>query len=539
MARVLISDKLETPGLDLLRQSGIELDERAGLTGAALQEALRAADGVIVRSGTRLTAELLADPGRLRAIVRAGVGVDNIDVAAATRAGIVVMNTPGGNTVSTAEHTITMLMALARHIAAADASIRQGRWERGKFVGAQLAGKTLGIVGLGRIGREVARRAAGLDMKVVGYDPFMAPDKAAQLGIESVPDLHSLLPRCDFLTVHTPLTDETRDLIGARELAMLRPQARVLNCARGGIIHEEALAEALRSGKLAGAALDVFVQEPPASDHPLLKLPNVVVTPHLGASTVEAQVSVAREAAQLLVDFLTRGVVQFAVNMAAVDRTELEELRLYVDMAWRLGLLHAQMTHGAIRRAELSYRGEIARRNTKLVTAAFAAGLLEQRLAESVNVVNAELLARERGIEIVEQSNPRKGDFSTLIKADVITEKKVYNAAGTLFGNQYLRLVQIGPYHLDSFLDGIMLIFTHHDVPGLIGFIGTIFGKHNVNIAQMTVGRQLPGGEAIAILNLDSQPPEEAIKEVRNHPKISSLSVVKLPPAGEMPAWFG
>jgi D-3-phosphoglycerate dehydrogenase len=394
-------------------------------------------------------------------------------------------------------------------------------------------------VGLGRIGREVARRAAGLDMKVIGYDPFMAPDKAAQLGIESVPDIEQLLPRCDFLTVHTPLTDETRDLIDARRLALLPRGARVLNCARGGIINEQALAEALRSGHLAGAAIDVFVQEPPPADHPLLKLPNVVVTPHLGASTIEAQESVAREAAQLLVDFLTRGIVQFAVNMAAVDRTELEELRLYVDMARRLGLLHAQMSQGAIRRAEISYRGEVARRSTRLVTAAFTAGLLEQRLAESVNIVNAELLARERGIEIVEQSNPRKGDFSTLIKAEVITDKKSYTAAGTLFGNQFLRLVQLGPYHLDSYMDGIMVIFTHHDVPGLIGFIGTIFGKHAVNIAQMTVGRQQPGGEAIAVLNLDGQPPEEAIKEVRAHPKISSLSVVKLPPAGEMPVWFG
>src|SRR5205807_498032 len=302
----------------LLRQAGIELDERSGLTGAALQEALRAADGVIVRSGTRITAELLENPGKLRAVVRAGVGVDNIDVAAATRHGIVVMNTPGGNTVSTAEHTITLLMALARHIPTADASLRQGKWERNKFVGTQLAGKTVGIVGLGRVGREVARRAAGMDMKVIGFDPFLAPDKAAQLGIESVADIDLLLPRCDFLTVHTPLTDETRNLIDARRLALLSRGARVLNCARGGIINEQALAEALRSGHLAGAAIDVFVQEPPPADHPLLKLPNVVVTPHLGASTVEAQESVAREAAQLLVDFLTRGIVQFAVNMAAV-----------------------------------------------------------------------------------------------------------------------------------------------------------------------------------------------------------------------------
>src|SRR5262249_50884429 len=260
-SRVLICDKLEAPGLDLLRQAGIELDERPGLTGTALRDALRAADGAVVRSGTQITADLLEDPGRLRALVRAGVGVDNIDVAAATRKGIVVMNTPGGNTVSTAEHTITLLLALARHIPAADASIHQGKWERGKFVGTQLAGKTLGIVGLGRIGREVARRAAGLDMKVIGYDPFLSPDRAAQLGIESVPGLEQLLPRCDFLTVHTPLTEETKDLIGSRELALMRPGSRVLNCARGGIINEAALADALQSGHLAGAGLDVFADE--------------------------------------------------------------------------------------------------------------------------------------------------------------------------------------------------------------------------------------------------------------------------------------
>jgi D-3-phosphoglycerate dehydrogenase / 2-oxoglutarate reductase len=541
MPRVLISDKLEAAGLDLLRGAGIELDERHGLKGAALQEALRGADAVIVRSGTTITAELLEDPGKLRAVVRAGVGVDNIDVAAATRKGIVVMNTPGGNTVSTAEQTLALLLALARNIPAADAHVHQApaKWDRTKFTGAQLAGKTLGVVGLGRIGREVARRAAGLDMKVVGFDPFLSPDRAAQLGIEAVGGLDQLLPRCDFLTVHTPLTDETRDLIGARELALLPQGARVLNCARGGIVNEPALAEALGSGHLAGAALDVFVEEPPPADHPLLKMPNVVLTPHLGAATVEAQTSVAREAAQLLIDFLTRGVVQFAVNMAAVDRTELEELRLYVDMARRLGLLHAQMAQGAIRRAELKYHGEVARRSTRLITAAFAAGLLESRLAESVNIVNAELLARERGIDLVEQTSPRKGDFGTLIRAEVTTDKKAYTAAGTLFGNQYLRLVQLGPYHLDTFMDGVMLIFSHRDVPGLIGYIGTIFGKHGVNIAQMTVGRQLPGGEAIAVLNLDSQPPEDAIKEVRGHGQISSVSVVKLPAVGEMPAWFG
>jgi D-3-phosphoglycerate dehydrogenase / 2-oxoglutarate reductase len=539
MPRVFISDKLENSGLDLLQQSGLDLDNRPGLSGDALKEALQNADGMIVRSGTRVTAELLEQPGKLRAIVRAGVGVDNIDVAAATRRGILVMNTPGGNTISTAEHTIAMMMAIARLIPFAAASLQASKWERGKFVGVQLAGKTLGIVGLGRVGREVARRAAGLDMKVVGFDPFLAPDRAAQLGIESISDLEQLLPRCDVLTVHTPGGPENMNLIDARRLALMKRGARVINCARGGIINEEALAEALRSGHIAGAAIDVFVQEPPPAAHVLTKLPNVVVTPHLGASTLEAQDAVAQEAAQLLIGFLQRGVVQFAVNMAAVDRTELEELRLYVDMARRLGLLHAQMAKGTIGRAELSYRGEVARRSTKLITAAFAAGLLETGLDQDVNVVNAELLARERGIEIVEQLSPKKGDFSTLIRAEVFTAKKSYVAAGTLFGDQFLRLVQLGPYHLDAFMDGIMLIFTHRDVPGLIGFIGTIFGKHQVNIAQMTVGRQQAGGEAIAVLNLDSPPPENALQEVRGHPQISSLSVVRLPKAGEMPRWFG
>jgi D-3-phosphoglycerate dehydrogenase len=451
------------------------------------------------------------------------------------------MNTPGGNTVSTAEQTITLLMALARHVPAADAHVRGGpaKWERNRFLGTQLAGKTLGVVGLGRIGREVARRAAGLDMKVIGFDPFLAPAAASQLGVAAAPDLDTLLSQVDFLTVHTPLTDQTRDLIGARQLSLMRKGSRVINCARGGIINEAALAESLRSGHLAGAALDVFVEEPPPADHPLLKLPNLVLTPHLGASTVEAQTSVAMEAAQLLIDFLTRGVVGFAVNMAAVDRAELDELRLYVDMAHRLGLLHSQMCQGTIQRAELTFRGDAARRPTRLITAAFAAGLLETRLDQNVNIVNARLLAAERGIEIVEQTSTQAGDFSTLVRIDVKTDRKTYTAAGTLFGNQFLRLVQLGPYHLDAYMDGVMLLFTHHDVPGLIGYIGTIFGKHQVNIAQMTVGRQAPGGEAIAVLNLDSPPPDEALSEVRSHPRISSLSVVKLPPAGQTPPWFG
>lgn len=539
MARIFVADKLEEAGLELLRQSGLDVDYRPGLKGEELLQAMRQADGMIVRSGTRVTAAMLEQPGKLRAIVRAGVGVDNIDISAATRRGIVVMNTPGGNTVSTAEHTWALLLAGARHIPAADRSLRQGQWERTRFIGKQLAGKTLGIVGLGRIGKEVARRALAFDMHVIAYDPFLTVERATQLGIEAAPSLQALLPRCDIVTLHVPLMEQTRHLIGEKELALMKRGAILVNCARGGLVDEAALVAALESGQLAGAALDVFAEEPPPPEHPLLALPNVVLTPHLGASTFEAQTSVAREAAQVIVDFLTRGVIQFAVNMAAVEPAELREIRLYLDLARRLGMLLAQMSPGAIRKATLTYRGDVAQRNTRLVTAAFAAGLLEPFLADSVNIVNAELLARERQIELLEQISSTRGDFSTLVRAEIETEKGSLAAAGTLFGNQYYRLVQLGSFHLDAYLDGILMIFTHRDAPGLIGFIGTVLGQHQVNIAQMNVGRVQPGGEAVAILNLDSLPPAEAVAEVSRHPFIRSVHVVKLPAPGQLPSWLG
>lgn len=538
MPRVLICDKLESAGIDLLQKAGIEVDNRPGLKGDELATALHGADGAIVRSGTQITGELLETPGKLRAVARAGVGVDNIDVATATRKGVVVMNTPGGNTISAAEHTIALMLSLARHVSAADAGMKAGKWDRSKYIGTQVTGKTLGVVGLGRIGREVARRAAGLDMNVLGFDPFLSPERAAQLGIQAVSGLDELLPKCDFLTLHIPMTDETKHLISTDQFKMMRRSARILNVSRGGIVEESALAEALKQGLIAGAAIDVFSQEPPPADHPLLKAPNIVLTPHLGASTVEAQEAVALEAAQLLVDFLHKGVVQCAVNMPTINRAELDEMKHYVDLARRLGLLQAQMAQGMIHKAEITYRGELTKRNTKLLTAAFAAGLLEYRLDESVNAVNAELLAVERGIQLSESNNPNKGDFANLMHTEVHSDKGSYVASGTLFGNQYVRLVQLGPYRLESYLDGILLAFLHRDVPGLIGYVGNIFGKNGVNIAAMNLGRQAPGGEAIGVLNLDSFPPEDAIREVRAHEKIYSVQVLKLPPAGEMPRWF-
>ncbi len=538
MPSVLICDKLEGAGLDILRDGGIEIDNRPGLTGAELIQALQKNDGAIVRSGTRLTAELLDNPGKLRAVVRAGVGVDNIDVLTATRRGVLVMNTPSGNTVSAAEHTIALMMAVARHIPSADASMKQGKWERGKFLGSQVAGKTLGVIGLGRIGREVARRAVGLDMQVIGYDPLISPAKAAEFGIKAVASRNELLPLCDFITLHIPLTEETRDFIGTPEMALMKKGSRILNVARGGVVNELALIAALESGHLAGAGLDVFEKEPLPADSPLLKAPRLVLTPHLGASTVEAQEAVAIEAANLLVDFLTKGIVQCAVNAAAVNRAELDEMRHYVDLARRLGLFQSQQSQGAIQRATLTFRGELAKRNTKLLVDAFTAGLLERHLSESVNIVNAGYLARERGIEIQTNISETKGDFATLLQTELQTDQGTFTASGTLFGNQYPRLVQLGDFRLESYLDGIMLVFPHQDVPGLIGFLGTEFGRHNVNIASMHLGRETPGGNAIAVLNLDSLPSADALNAILQHPKIYSAHVVRLPPAGEPPVWF-
>jgi D-3-phosphoglycerate dehydrogenase len=539
MPRVLICDKLEAAGLDILNSAGIELDNRPGLKGAELVAALQAADGAVVRSGTRITGDLLENPGKLRCVVRAGVGVDNIDVPAATRRGVIVMNTPSGNTVSAAEHTIALLMAVARHVPAADASMKAGKWDRGKFLGTQVAGKTLGVIGLGRIGREVARRAVGLDMKVIGFDPLVTPEKAAEFGIKAVATRDELLPKCDFLTLHIPLLPDTKDFISTREFALMPKGGRLLNVARGGVVNEQSLADALASGQLAGAGLDVFEQEPINPDNPLLKAPNIVLTPHLGASTVEAQEAVAIEAANLLVDFLTRGVVQCAVNMAAVNRAEMDEMRHFVDLARRLGMFQAQTAQGSIRRATLQFRGDLAKRNTKLLSAAFTAGLLERHMADSVNIVNAPLLARERGIEIVTSTSESKGDFANLLHTEVETEQGKFVTAGTLFGDRYLRLVQLGEFRLDSYLDGILMVFPHQDVPGLIGFLGTECGRHGVNIASMNLGRLKPGGDAVAVLNLDQDPPAAVLKVIADHPKIKSVMVVKLPPAGEMPVWFG
>lgn len=542
MYRVLITDSLSPAGLEILKQTpGVEIDDR-GSTKMSVEElraALSQADGVIVRSGYKLTADVLKDQKRLRAVVRAGVGVDNIDLAAATREGIVVMNTPAGNTISTAEHTIAMMMAMSRSIAPACSTLKGGKWDRKSYMGTQLAGKTLAVVGLGRIGLSVARRAIGLEMKVVGYDPFLSADKAAQEGIELYRDLDELLPKCDYLTVHTPMSPETEGLINATRIAAMKKGVRIINCARGGIVDENALADAVESGHVAGAAVDVFAKEPPPPDHRLLGLPQVLVTPHLGASTGEAQELVAVEAAEILSGFLARNEVRHAVNMAPISAAEMAEMGAYLDLGLRLGMLMSQLNKEGVKSARLSYRGEAASKKTKLISSAFAVGLMSSALAENVNIVNAEMLAKERGIEITESLSTEVGDFSTLVSATLVTDSGEITAAATIFGKQFLRLVRLDQFHLDAYLDGTLLLYRHIDKPGVIGYIGTVFGRHHVNIAHMALGRARnePGGSSIAVLHLDSRPSEEALAEVGQHDAVESIELVTLPEAGAPLPW--
>jgi len=539
MPSIIVLDTLSPDGLALLdaaAEMGVTYEVVTGLSGAALREALANHDGAICRSGVKITAESLAGNHRLKAIVRAGVGTDNIDKDAATRQGIVVMNTPAGNTVSTAEHTFALILALSRNVAAADASLRQHRWDRNKFMGVQLAGKTLGIVGLGRIGQAVAERALAFDMRVMGFDPFLSQERAKELGIELVGTVRGMLPEIDYLTVHTPLTDDTRHLVGMDELAILKPGVRLVNCARGGIYDEKALVEGLKRGVIGGVALDVFEQEP-CTDSPLFEMPGVLVTPHLGASTEEAQSQVAVEGVGLLVDFLSTGSIRHSVNSSPIDPASMEGVRGFLDLAWRLGLLLAQLEDGPPRSCSIAYRGEIAARNTRLVTAAFAAGLLESAM-EDVNIVNSEVLLRDRGIELVEQSRTDPGAFSSVVAVDLVSGDHGHRAAGTLFGHSMPRLVQLEGHRLEAYLDGVLLVFTHQDVPGIIGRVGNAFGGLGVNIAQMTVGRSAPGGDAIGVLNLDQEPSPEAVAAVLACPGVRSVRVVKLPPAGQLPFWL-
>ncbi len=538
MPSVIVLDDLAQEGLDLLEAAeGITYEVRTGLKGEDLREALRGHDGAICRSGVKLTADVLEGQPRLKAIARAGVGTDNIDKPSATKAGIVVMNTPAGNTLSTAEQTIALMLAMSRNVAVANQSLIEGRWDRKKFMGTQVAGKTLGVVGLGRIGLAVAARAQGLEMDIIGYDPFMSEERAHELGIDLVSTVSDMLPKVDYLTVHTPLTDETRNLIDAAEVEAIKPGARLINCARGGIYNEAALVAGLESGKLGGVALDVYPEEP-CTDSPLFGLPGVVCTPHLGASTEEAQTQVAVEAAELVIGYLNTGAIKCAVNVAALDPKTLESLRGYLDVAYRLGKLAAGMQPSGLTGCKLLYRGEIASRDTKVLTSAFSAGLLEGAMSEEVNLINAEVLLKERGIDIVEESRTDYGAFSSSMAAEITGGGATHRVVATLFGENMPRLVGVDDFRLEAYLDGCLLLFQHQDVPGIIGHVGTVLGEQGVNIAQMAVGRAEPGGSAIGILNVDGEPSAAALDAVRAVQGITSAKVVHLPAAGKSPSWL-
>lgn len=540
MSRVIVLDSIAQEGLDLLEQAeGIEYEVITGLAGSELREALNKFDAAICRSGVKITAEALEGNKQLRAIARAGVGTDNIDKVAATRTGIVVMNTPTGNTLSTAEHAFSLMLSLSRNIAPAHQSLCEGRWDRKKFMGSQLGGKTVGIVGLGRIGQEFAKRAQAFEMEVYAFDPFLSAEMAAQLGIQRVENVKDMLPKLDYLTVHTPLTPETRNLIDVEELELLKPGARLINCARGGIYNEAALVQGLESGQLGGVALDVFENEP-CTDSPLFGKPGVLCTPHLGASTEEAQTQVAVEAVQLITRFLQSGEIRHAVNTAALDPATLKSLSGYLQVAYRLGLLAAQWHGGAIDRVNLSYRGEISSKDTKILTSSLCAGLLEGVVDDEANVINAEVLCKERGIRLSEERSAETTSFSSSMTVTVSGDGKDLAIGGTLFGSDMPRLFRLNEHRLEAYMDGNMLIFEHQDRPGVIGSLGSALGQHDINIAQMSVGRTLqePDGKAIGVLNLDSNVPAAAIEEILKFDGIDAVNPINLPPSKGGPSWL-
>lgn len=538
LTRIIVLDNIADQGLQMLTDTpGIEFEVRTGLAGEELRQALEGFDGAVCRSGVKITAEVLEGNTTLKAIARAGVGTDNIDKVAATRLGIVVMNTPAGNTVSTAEHAMTLLAGLSRHVAAAHASLKAGKWDRGKFKGSQLCGKSLGIIGLGRIGQEVAKRAAAFGMNVIGFDPFLSDAQIDNLGITPASNVKDLLPQIDYLTVHTPLTPETKNLIGDEEIALLKPGARLINCARGGIYDEAALVRGLESGKLGGVALDVYPEEP-CTDSPLFQMDNVLCTPHLGASTHEAQTQVATEAVELLIGFLQRGEIKSAVNTAAIEPKMLAELKGYLNAAYRLGVMLAGWHDGGIESIEIEYLGELSDKDHRILTSAFCAGLLDKALP-NVNIINAKAIAQDRGVEISTSTSERHESLNGLVRATVRGEGQVRKASVTVLGKDMPRLMGVGDYRTDAFIDGILLIMSTNDVPGLVGHVGEILGKEGVNITQLAVGRiGKNGGRAIGVLNLDSPASDEALRQVVEFPGIHEVDMIELPAAGEMPEWL-
>ncbi|NPA49946.1 MAG: phosphoglycerate dehydrogenase [Thermodesulfobacteria bacterium] len=526
--KVLVSDPIAEDGIKILQDAGLEVIVKTGLSKEELiAELQKDIEAIIIRSATKMTADVIEAAPKLKLIARAGTGLDNVDIEAANRRGIVVMNCPGGNTVSAAEHTIAMMMALARNIPQATASMKAGKWEKKKFLGREITGKTLGIIGLGRIGSVVADRAQGLKMRVIAYDPFVNPEQAAKMGIE-IMDLDELLPQADFITVHVPLTKETRGFINKEKFDKMKDGVMFIHCARGGIVNENDLYEAMLSGKVAGAALDVFEQEPPPPDYPLLQLDNFICTPHLGASTVEAQKNVALAVASQVVDFLIHGVVRNAVNMPSVSAELLPILKPYLTLAEKLGALQAQLAEGPIQEVNIEYQGDVANLDTKPLTVALLKGLLSPALREDVNYVNAPIRAKERGIRVTESKVNTAEDFLNLIKVRVKFPGGENVVAGTIFGKQEPRIVQINNFRLDAIPEGHLLYLMNEDKPGVIGQIGITIGEAGLNISRMHVGQEPAKKVNIILLCVDQPVPESLLQKLQELPYIKMVKALEL-----------
>jgi len=526
--KILVTDSLAPEGLEVFqRAGGFEVNVRLGHKPEELKKICADYDGWVIRSGTKITAELIEAAKKLKVIGRAGVGFENIDADAATKKGIVVMNTPGGNNVTTGEHTIALMMALARHIPQAVASLKGGQWERNKFVGVELCNKTIGVIGLGNVGRIVAQRAAALMMKVIGYDPFISGENIARMGVEPV-GLEEIFTRSDFITVHVPLTPETQGLISREAFAKMKTGVRIINCARGGIVDENDLADAIKEGKVAGAALDVYVDEPPAADHPLLKMDQVITTPHLGASTDEAQLNVAIAVAEQMVDFLSQGVVRYAVNVPSVSPELLEVLRPYLLLSEKLGSLLSQMVGALPKEVQVEYGGDVTEYNLAPLTLAVLKGILTPIMESGVNYVNAPILARDRGIKVVESKSSRTSDFANYITVKADTGKIEMEVEGVVFGAKHPRIVRVDNFYLEAVPEGYILILRNRDVPGVVGTVGTLLGKNGINIAGMELGRSEKGGNAISFIHVDEAVTKKALQELRDLPQIVSAVQVKL-----------
>jgi D-3-phosphoglycerate dehydrogenase len=524
--KVLISDALSDAAVQIFKDRGIDtvFQPKLGPDKEKLAEMIGDFDGLAIRSATKVTAKLLERAGKLKVVGRAGIGVDNVDIPAATAKGVIVMNTPFGNSITTAEHAITMMLALAREIPQADASTQAGKWEKNRFMGVEITNKTLGVIGCGNIGSIVADRAQGLRMRVIAFDPFLSPERARDLGVEKV-DLPELFKRADFITLHTPLTDKTKNIVDTASIATMRKGVRIINCARGGLVDEAALRKALDSGHVAGAAFDVFVEEP-AKENPLFGHPNVICTPHLGASTSEAQENVALQVAEQMSDYLLNGAISNAVNFPSISAEEAPKLKPFVALAEKLGSFAGQLTETGLSKVQIAYEGHVAAMNTKALTSAAIAGLLRPML-QDINVVSAPVVAKERGIVIEEVTREASGDYDSLITVTVTTERQSRHVSGTVFADGRPRIVNIKGIRMDAEFGPSMVYITNLDKPGFIGKFSSTMGDAGINIATFHVGREAPGGNAVALIEIDGTMPPDVLAKVRALPQVQSARVLR------------